>query len=84
MSLRVPCELCGGCGKRPLTQSQSATVAAVGADWTTSSEVAARLTGADRVSTTLVNQLAALATAGVLERRPWAGRKYQWRIAQVA
>jgi hypothetical protein len=85
VELRIPCEKCGGCGKRPLTESQRLTVAAVGPEWTTSNEISARLTGASTVSTTLTNQLTSLHGAGVLDRRPWSGRNYQWRITkQVA
>lgn len=90
MSIRVPCELCGGCGRRPLTVHQSEIVAAIriaGRDrdgWCTSSDVSSSLTGEVKVRTSLCNSLVALYRAGVLERRPLAGRVYEWRVNSEA
>lgn len=80
MSLRVPCESCGGCGLRPLTVHQTAIVRAVGYDWSPSVEIAARLTGVTKVRPTLCNNLTALFRAGVLQRRALVGRSYEWRV----
>lgn len=82
MSHLVQCELCRGTGRRRLTVQQAATVAVIGPEWTTTAQIAEALgTSAPRL-TTLCNRLTALTGAGVLERRAWSGRNYQWRVSQ--
>ena len=85
---RVHCEMCNGTGRRPLTDCEEITLAAVTGEWQPLLKFMVALK-AERVRpTALNNRLARLVKLGLVQSRPMPGnrRQKEWRLraAEVA
>jgi hypothetical protein len=84
MSIRIACEHCCGSGRRELTDVERYTREAVGAQWSTTADIRARLKriqGYETSATALANRLTDLLVRGLVERERISGKAYRWRQA---
>lgn len=82
---RAPCPACSATGLRPLTRVEAYTIERVPAEWTPTSQIAAKT--ATRVTRPMLcNRLASLESTGLIEsmRDPAVPREKLWRRKVVA
>ncbi len=83
--MRVPCESCGGCGDRELSNHEADTLAAISDGWRLTAEIAPLITVPPDIKLpALANRLVKLEKMGLAQRRAVDGSHFEWRATQQA